>query len=63
MALAQPGDLESLGRWKPGQSCGFQAKLGRNITKYVSPAIVFVLEHMNLVSAIFILADLWLQNN
>jgi hypothetical protein len=31
-ALARPGDLESLSRRKPGQSRGFQAKLGQNIT-------------------------------
>src|ERR1700683_880209 len=33
-ALAWPADLKSLSRQKPGQSRGFQAKPGRNITKY-----------------------------
>jgi hypothetical protein len=31
-ALAWPEDCESLSRRKPGQSRGFQAKPGRNIT-------------------------------
>ena len=31
----RPEDFESQSCWKPGQSCGFQAKPGRNITKHI----------------------------
>jgi len=37
--LAWPADLKSLSRQKPGQSRGFQAKLGRNITKGNCPPL------------------------
>ena len=33
MALAQPAGFESLSLQKPGQSHGFQAKQGQNITR------------------------------
>src|SRR5882757_2989342 len=38
-ALARPADFESRSRRKPGQSRGFQAKPGRNITISEIPSI------------------------
>jgi hypothetical protein len=41
MALAQPAGFESLSRQKPGQSRGFQAKPGWNITTGIAMSDMF----------------------